>query len=576
MRTCRPRNRSAVVAIVVALVAFAACKKDGEGPDKQIPDELKPKLAAVDTSKLKAPPLFAHVPADTPYVLASFEPVSLDYYAKMKDGFGSFFSKMVSKKKRDRMRDDYDVDNPSPAASDDKLFDVIVEELSGKMDAKGFESLGLSATPRFALYGLGLAPVVFRIEIKDEKVLMATIERIATKAGKTLPPQETKDGKSFWRHVDDDATAIIGIIDNHLVVGAGPTKHVEPKLGLILGTEKPAQSMSDGKALMEVMTKHGFGANLIGYVDTRKIAAQAVAFSDKQLPQLCIAEIDRIAAKVPRLVLGYTEISAKRAAGGVVIELEPGLLAEVAALKTEVPGLGAAMSDKPLMAFGGGIDLAKGQALLVKTAGSVGKLGDLCQSSEMARKAGDFVEQLNQPLPEPLKKITGAVIALHTFKMGRRTPEKLDGFAMVTASSAKALFDFAKSQAPPISQMGISADGKLNKLSVPAGMIPFDVYAGVGEKAIVMAAGDKGRSLGEKGMNGSANGKAPFLVATYDYGRFAELQAELEKMNRYDDGPEDKDMADLQKSISKLFDRGSFSVDVNDKGLVMWGALDMK
>lgn len=573
MKICRPRNRSAVIAIA-SLLALAACKKDGAGPDKQIPEELKPKLAVVDTTKLKAPPLFAHVPADTPYVLASFEPVSLDYYAKMKDGFGTFFSKMISKKKR-ASKYDYDPDG-APAEADDELFDVLVEELSGKMDAKGFESLGLSATPRFALYGLGLAPVVFRIEIKDEKVLMATIERIATKAGMTLPPQETKDGKSFWRHVDDDKTAIIGIIDNHLVVGGGPTKEVDAKLGLILGTEKPAQSMANGKALIDVMTKHGFGPNLIGYVDTRKVAAQAVALSDKQLPQVCIAEIDRIAAKVPRLVLGYTEISVKRAAGGIVLELEPGLLAEVAALKTEVPGLGAAMSDKPLMAFGGGIDLAKAQALLQKTVSSMGKLGDLCQSMEMARKAGDVLETLNQPLPEPFKKVTGAVIALHAFKMGRRTPEKVDGFAMLTSTAAKELYDFAKDQAPPIDKLGITADGKLNKLAIPGGFIPFDVFAGVGDKAIVIAAGDKGRALGEKGMNGTANGKAPFLVATYDYGRFAELQAELQKMNSYGDDDEDKDLQDLQKSISKLFDRGSFSVDVNDKGLVMWGALDMK
>ena len=43
-----------------------------------------------------------------------------------------------------------------------------------------------------------------------------------------------------------------------------------------------------------------------------------------------------------------------------------------------------------------------------------------------------------------------------------------------------------------------------------------------------------------------------------------------------DDDPISKDMDQLNNAINSLFDRGSFTIDVNDKGLLMWAAIDMK
>lgn len=560
-----------LVALVVAIVVGLGCKQDGAGQDKQIPSELKPRPVAVDVATLQAPPLFAHIPADTPYVVAAFEPVSLDYYAKLKNAFGPAFAQFLATRQRDHAPDGDRASDPGG-----KLVDAILDELGGKLDAKGFESLGLSATPRFALYGIGLAPIVARIEIKDEKVLMATIERVAAQAGIALPPQQTHGGKSFWRHTDDDTTGLLGIIDGHLVAAFGPADSFDNKLDQIVGVQKPQASMADGKLLAEVMTRHGFGPNLIGFVDTRKVAAAAVALSDKQLPQVCVAELDRIAARVPRIVIGYAEITAKRASGGAVLELEQGLLAEVSGMRTEVPGLGAALADKPLMAFGGGFDLAKGQALLVKTFGALGKIGDLCHAPKLVGTAADGLDDLDKPLPEPVRKITGVVAAVHAFEMKGSKPVKLDLFMMVTSTAAKELYDLAKGILPEDpAKYGLLADGKLHELKIPGGIIPFAVFGGVGDKAFVGAIGDKGKALAERGLHGTANGKAPFFVATYDYGRLMELQTSFADLAG-DDDPELKAVRDMQLAIAKMFDRATMSVDVNDKGIVMWGAIDMK
>jgi hypothetical protein len=48
--------------------------------------ELAP--SAIDVDRLAAPALLAHIPADTPFALVSFEPIPLAYFAKLKRELG--------------------------------------------------------------------------------------------------------------------------------------------------------------------------------------------------------------------------------------------------------------------------------------------------------------------------------------------------------------------------------------------------------------------------------------------------------------------------------------------------------
>jgi hypothetical protein len=152
-------ERRWIVVAMTAALAVGACEKKGAVTDKQVPAELRPTKAAFDP-KLVAPALFAHIPADTPYVIAAFEAAPLEYYAKLKRALGPAFSKLIKKKQAEGGEPD--------------VIDAIVDELGGDLSAKALEDRGLSAKPRFAIYGLGVAPVVARVEIKDEAALRAT------------------------------------------------------------------------------------------------------------------------------------------------------------------------------------------------------------------------------------------------------------------------------------------------------------------------------------------------------------------------------------------------------------------
>jgi hypothetical protein len=563
--------------VVVALsLGLIACKKDDKktaanaaNTPTALPVEMQRKPAAVDTSKLATPALFANIPADTPYLIGSFQAVPLDYMEKIFTKVGP-----TVKKAFDQMRDQV----LDPTAKSTAVLEAVLSELDGKWNAAGVESLGFSAQPRFAIYGLGLVPVVARFEVKDDKAVLATVQRIATKAGASLPVPETRDGKSFWRFVKNDGSLIVALLDNQLVVGFGPTVVVDQKLNLILGIEKPAQSMADGKALAKVMTDYGYAPYIVGYFDSKLVMGQVAALkaqdpNGKAPSAACMGELDRLADRAPRIVFGYHELTTKKQTMSFVIELAPDLVKQLEALRAEVPGLGAAMANQPLLAFGGGLDIAGGVTFLRETVTSWQKVAQACEVEKAVDDFDHALRDLSKPLPPQVAKFKGGVLALQdiAFGQGSPIPQKIEGFAIVEATDAKGLFDEAIAKQPKLGQFGIQADGHLHELPRDKLPIPFAVNVGVGDHTFAAAIGDKGKDLGERMMNVSGGGKAPFIAMTYDYGRLIQLSTQMKRMKGTVD-PSD----DMNAAMADLFSRGSMTLDTSDKGLVIWASLEMK
>lgn len=537
--------------VLCVALTFVGCKKDS-GDKASLPDDLKPKAAVVDTAKLKAPELFSYIPSDTPYVMGSFEAFPLEYWAKMKKAFQPMMQNMFTGRRG------HDSANP--------VLDAVMSELDGKWDAKGLESLGLSSTPRFAVYGLGLAPVVARVEIKDDKVLMATIQRVAQKANVTLPEQQTSGNTKYWRFDHREMSAIVYLTSGQFVAAFGPTARVDASMAQILG-EKPKDSMADGKVLVDTMKKHGFGPYIVGYVDTKKLAVSAAAYRGHDLPAECSTAVDKVAQQIPGVAFGYTEISDKRATGGMVLELSNAIRDEIKALQTDVPGLADALADEPMIALGGGIDLVAAQKLGQRAAQVVHDVGEACHSGTVLGAAEDVSLTMSKPLPEPVQQITGGVMVLQKLEMNGGMPSNVDAFAMITAVSGKRLFDSFMAASPGMDKMGVTADGSLHKVEIPI-PLPVEIQAGVGDHALVIAAGDKGKKLAEKGMSAKPSGKVPLFVASYDYGQLMRLQQGIMKSFG---GPTDPAAA-----MGDVLGRASFSLDVNDNGLMFWGNIEMK
>ena len=558
MLSWRPR----VVASMLLVLALAACKKESGA---ELPPDLRPRPAAVDVDKLAVPALFAHIPADSPYVVASFEPMPMSYFTKMKRALGPVLERSL-----DKMRGLID-------GAGARWLDAIADELDGKWNEKGLESLGFSARPRFAVYGHGAAPVVARIELSDDKAVLATLERVARRAGVTLPPLENRHGREFWRiELPDETGAIVALVDKQLVAAIGPRHAIADALPLIVGAEKPSRSMADGKVLKELIAKHRLGAQMVGFLDTKRFVADMIALSERKPTADCKAEIDRLAERVPRFVMGG-EITGKRATGIAVLELGAALTAELKAMRASVPGFGAAFADEPLLAMGGGIDLSRAQTAGKALASAMSDLGDACQVSELLRGGNKLRRALSEPIPGPIAKLTGGAIVVDEIDFGdspsrsrRRAapiPEKLDAFGMVTAADPKAVFEAILAETGMPRALSIVADGQLHEVPL-LGQLPFDVRAGIGDQAIVVTAGDRGKKRGDKALGYGGGGPAPFFAMAVDYGKLLELAARF--------GDSDPMQRELNEAMAQIFGRTTMTIDATDHGLAWWYSMELK
>jgi hypothetical protein len=553
------------LAVLGVAVGLAACTKQGAGEATGLPADVKLQ-AAQGPSGPAVPALFASIPADTPYLLASLEPAPPGLWEKLEQLFKPMLEVSVAKSQAKHGKN--------------KAFDAMLSEMAGKWSAAGFESLGFSAQPRFAVYGLGLQPAVLRMAIKDGKTVRATIERIAAKSGEPLPPASTRGGRSYWQDTGRDGTGVvISIGDRELIAAIGKPKDLEAKLDLILGLQKPARNMADGALVKQLMAGHGFGGQMIGFADTRQLAAKAIeavgGLSSPASPA-CTGELDRLSAKLPRVVFGYSELSGSRIAGSLVVEMAPDLVAAMRALKTEVPGLGAAMAGHPIMAFAAGFDLTRAQELGIAAAANLRQLGTACGVGSLVNGVAQVARRLSQPLPDLATRISGAAVIVDdmVIRAGDHsgTPEKIDGVLLVASPDARALFGKAIELEPMVKTLGIQVDGKLHELRMP---IPiFRVPSvGISDRVIVVTAGDKQRGAGEKLIAARAGDKAPLFTATYDFPKLMDFSAQSGDLDRE---IQDPDVQVLMASMKDMLGRFSGTLDVTDRGLAMWSSFDFK
>ncbi|HWO26860.1 MAG TPA: hypothetical protein VNO30_49360 [Kofleriaceae bacterium] len=498
-----------------------------------------------------APALFASIPADTPFVLASFEAMPLEVLAMYRDLVGPEIRSSLERAS-------------GGGAWADRLLPVLLEELDGKWNVAGFESLGLSATPRFAIYGLGLVPVL-RLEIRDGRVLLATIQRIAKRAGLPLPPPEAREGRTFWWIDDSEHPALLAITGDQLALAIGPRGALDAALPHVLGLEKPARSMADGAELAAARQKHRLGGQAVGIADTRRLLTNILA-AGRPSPA-CAAEIDRLAARAPRLVAGYGVTPAQHDID-MVLEVAPDLAGELRSLRVDLPGYAQALADKPLLMVAAGVDLPRGQALLRAAVEATQRAAAACDATAFRARYDEAAALFAEPLPPPLAQLRGGLLNVlsASYDDDDALPSRLEAFAVVSSPAASSLFALGRAVIADAVPIDFEADGKLHTLPLDRLQLalPYEIAGGASERAIFLAAGKQGRARLERAL-GAPPDRAPLFITDTDYGRFSELSARR--------GGE---RASVNAINAQLYGRMRMALDVSDRGLELRTAVETK
>lgn len=533
--------RSCVVPVALALVVAAGCKKEPAGEP--------PNAAALDFSALE--PLFAHVPADTPYVLASATTISSGYFEKVQRMYGPLVERALAAQAT--------TDTP-----DARLLKALGDELAGKWSPQGFASLGIDPTSRSVMYGLDVAPAVARLTLADGKLLRAAVERVAKRAQLTLPPSESLQGREIWRiNVHDDIDVLVVLDDKQLVVAIGSRDGLASNLPLITGVERPAQKL-DSKVLAQVAAKHQLGSQIVGFADVPRIVRGVLARSDEKLPPACVAGVDKLTANVPLIAVGGG-FDEHRSYTTVVVELAPPVVQLAKQLTVAIPGFAAAFASKPAFAFGGGADVRKAQLAGQALFSAIGELGAPCGNEDFVRKMAERQAILSQPLPPVAESLRGGYAVVQNLVVDNPAQIRADGYAVVAAGDPAQLLELAYGLAPPLRQLGIVADGKLHPVKLPEPP-PFEVFAGVGGPGIVVAAG-AGKAAAESVLAATGGDRAPLLAIALDYGRMFAMAKQF--------GGNDPELQMLD-GMANMFGAGTMSLDVTDHGVALSYNLEIK
>lgn len=559
---------------VVVLGAFVltACQKDEE------------KAGAKTTLLSSNDTVLQYIPADSPYVFAVVEPMPDDLMdtiepklGRMMDAYQTVLREVVAEK-RDEM------DNEEDAARAEALVDELAELIS----IEGLREAGIGREATGALYGVGLLPVIRLNQIDGEK-LDAQISRLEEKAGHKLEVSSIEGGG--YRYLEgDEGRLVVAVFADQLVITFVPQNFGDEQVKQLLGLTLPETTIADSGALDALATEYGFTANFAGFIDVEAIASTFIdtptglnadllalgGHDASELSDICKAEIRTMAGAMPRVVMGYTEVSTNRLDTSVVIELRDDLASGLATLQSAVPGLGVDRGG--LMSFGFGIDVAAAREFLEARVEAMEAAPFECEHFADLQNAVDGARKgLQQPLPPMAYDFKGFVAVINEIEgldvKTQTPPTSIDGNFMLAMDNAPALITMGAMFSPELAALDLQPDGvpvALDLMQLQA--LGITAHAALTESAIGIAIGEASESDLESMLSASVPDEAPFMSFSMDAGRYytfiGEAISASPQSGDNEASPEMKAaMQEAMVAVGDLYDRMSVDVLFTSKGI---------
>jgi hypothetical protein len=571
-------TRRLAISLALGTVATVGCNKDGDTAEAgKAAGSAGAKAAGsagaaagaggatTGAASAQGQALLARIPSDTPYAFVNTEPVpkaalekiftALKPVLDMADGE---ITKVLAE--------------PMGEGTEEKVGRAILEEFKGNLNLAGLEKMGISTTPRVALYGVGVLPVM-RFELANPEALKALVGRIETKAGVKVPTAKFGE-QDYYKISEDGVTAAIAVVGNELVFTAGPDAAMPKVLPLAFGQTAPAANLATSGAIAKLNAEHGFLANGSGYLDLNTIAAtvlgegtglnaeiwQAVGAPPVPLDATCKKEIRAMVAKGPRLVFGYTRLDANQWNLKYVAELDAGLAGQLAALSAAVPGLGN--GGKSLLSFGMGLDIPKtvafAKAQLKALQDAPFQCAEMAEMNEGVTMAAAALA--SQEIPELLSGIKGFHVTIDDGQFGAGMPTGVKGLMVIAADKPSELLIMGQGMVPPLANFKLAADGK--PVALPAGILPPEVeapHAAMTAGALAISVGTGYADKLAAALAAPAATNPPIIAGGYDVSKFMKIMGDQPGM--------DSEEKQILAVIGNMLGHVSYSLSFTPKGV---------
>jgi hypothetical protein len=378
-----------------------------------------------------------------------------------------------------------------------------------------------------------------------------------------------------------------------------PSAFDESQTGRALGLTLPDNSIADTSVLQDIMQKYDFTNHVVAYVDLPAIAerfvgqpsgldADLMALMGDEKPQLsdvCKAEIRDMAGIAPRMVAGYTGISATRFDSTIVFELREDLATGMTALATAVPGLGGDRGG--LMTFGMSLDIKAAREFMEARLDAMEADPYECEHlADIQASVASGRQSLSQPVPPMVYDFKGFVAVIDAIEgldiTTQTPPTSVDGGFLLAMDNAQALVAMGAMFSPEVAALNLQADGNPVELNLPQlQSMGVAAFAALTDGALAMSMGEDAESQVQTMLEADASTPPPFVSFSVDAARYYSFMGEA--IAAGDAGADDAPtpemqsaMTEVMQSIADLYDRMAIDVLLTENGIEMHATETLK
>lgn len=555
-------------------------------------------LVAGCAKKEESPPgLLQYVPADTPYVIASTEPIPDSLADKLEptiDDVLEAYQRII----RHAMAEELvELSAKEGGADKAEKLQALVDEVLTLMSIDGIRAAGIERDAGFVFYGNGLLPVA-RLELSDAAAFDAAIERIESKAENQLSVGDL-EGEEY-KYLDvDKARLLIATLDGQAVISIVPGQFDDDQLATVLGITKPEETLAASKGLDTLAGEYGFSGYFSGYVDSSIIAGtflggatgldeELLAMFDydaSDLSESCRSEFLGLAGIAPRMVFGYTDMNDDYIDSVFVVELRDDIAEGLATIPRPVPGLGQDFGG--LLSFGFGVDLLKAREFYEARLDAMeaepfecDKLTSLQGFAAMGRQA------LSQPVPPVVYSFRGIVAVISDIQgmdlAKQQPPESMDASFLFAIENAQALVSMGAMMDPQLAELNLMPDGRPVKLEMAQlAEVADEAYAALSDDALAVAVGEGSEARAAELLVAESKEPAPLFSMTMDTASYYGLIGDAMMQSEPADGEKEMPLAvrtalkDVMTLMGKVYRRMALDVTLTPRGIEMRSRLSL-
>jgi len=541
--------------------------------------------------------LLQYVPADTPYVFASTQPLPSALADKLEPTVDEILQAYQSVLRHVMTEQLTKMSSDEGSEEKTEQLTALMEEVLALMSLDGIRGAGIERESAFVVYGNGLLPVL-RLELADSKLFDAAVARIEDKAGKQLMLGEAK-GTAYKYANADKINLIIATLDGQAVITAVPASYDEAQVALAIGVKPPRKNLKKSKDLRSIRKEYSFSEYLTGFISTERLAGifagkttkqdddffAAIGDKPPEVSDVCAAEIMQMAGIAPRVVFGYSDVSSQQVAGAMIIELREDIAEGLATIPAAVPGLGA--DSGGLMSLGFGLNPLAIRDFFESRLDAMEADPFECEKfADLQAGVAKGREVLNQPIPPVVYSFRGFVANIADIQgmdMATKTPPtSIDATILVAMENAEALLMMAAMFDPQIAALNLIPDGTPVKLEFSQLAEIADVaFAALSTNALTISLGEGAEANSANLLVADAADPTPFISMNMESARYYSMMGEAMLQESSDEEQEKmpKAVRDAMRNgimlSGSLYERMSVEVLFTERGIEIAGRMKL-